>query len=124
MLTAAGNATEFIFFNAAANFAIAAAVYCLFWFFVTVRSIFFALRSLLCVLPCSHIAGICEQQQQTRPRVYKVLVLVAPSLLSLPLMLIGRSELTKLVTHPHKEPNICCLIRPDKNTLVTVVSPL
>lgn len=66
------------FFCAAANFAIAAAVYCLFWFFVTARSIFFALRSLLCVLPCSHIAGICEQQQQARPRAYKVLVLVAP----------------------------------------------
>lgn len=66
------------FFCAAANFAIAAAVYCLFWFFVTARSIFFAQRSLLCVLPCSHIAGICEQQQQARPRAYKVLVLVAP----------------------------------------------
>lgn len=112
------------FFCAAANFAIAAAVYCLFWFLLQ-HEAYFLHSALFCV--CSLAAtspGFANNNNRLVQGLTKYSFWLRHSLLSLPLMLIGRSELTKLVAHPHKEPNICCLIRPDKNTHVTFVSPL
>lgn len=115
MLTAAGNATEFIFFSFflfCCCRLLSALVFCC----VPGRSIFFALRSF--VQPQRE--GGWEGEGGAL-RITGSSGLLGCSFwlaLALPLMLIGRSELTKLVARPHKESNICCLIRPDKNTLL------
>lgn len=116
MLTAAGNATEFIFFFLL--FFSVAAVYCLLRFFVVLQHEAYFLH---CALLCSHNEEGGWEGEGGALRITGSSGLVWCSFwlaLALPLMLIGRSELTKLVARPHKESNICCLIRPDKNTLL------
>lgn len=125
MLTAAGNATEFIFFSALLPTLQLPLPSIVCFGFLLQHEAYFLHCALFCV--CSLAAtspGFANNNNRLVQGLTKYSFWLRRSLLSLPLMLIGRSELTKLVAHPHKEPNICCLIRPDKNTHVTFVSPL
>lgn len=125
MLTAAGNATEFIFFLRCCQLCNCRCRLLSVFGFLLQHEAYFLHSALFCV--CSLAAtspGFANNNNRLVQGLTKYSFWLRRSLLSLPLMLIGRSELTKLVAHPHKEPNICCLIRPDKNTHVTFVSPL
>lgn len=94
----------------------AAAVYCLFWFLLCCCTKHIFCTALFCMLHAATTPGLRITGSTEEGLLWRSFWLA--------LMLIGRSELTKLVARPHKESNICCLIRPDKNTLVTFVSPL